>query len=144
MVIDLESVLLPLGMFAMVVLLILFRHQTARSATEARAETRKQLLDKFSSGEELSRFIATEDGRQLLQQLTEDRVDPRSGVLPATKLGVIFSTLGLGSLALTRLDDRFLFPGVLVLALGVGFLLAAWVSNRMITKWYGASLGKSQ
>ena len=58
-------------------------------------------------------------------------------VLKATTAGVILAVLGLGALFLIPLAGvfGFVYPGVLFLALGLGFLVAAGISYRLSKKW---------
>ena len=136
----LQNILVPLGLFAMIVLLVWLRHRAAQAKALVRTDVQKHLLDKFNSGEELTRFIESDDGRRFLEQLTVERTDPRAAQLWPVRVGIVLAVLAIGLLALSTQDGGLVFPGIMALTLGIGVLIAAWVSHRLVSKWYRATL----
>ena len=52
-----EDVLVPVALFAMVVLLVWIGYKFKRTRIQEQGEIRRRLLDKFSSGQEIAEFL---------------------------------------------------------------------------------------
>ena len=138
-----SSILVPLGLFAMIVLLVWVAHRSREAEGKHRAETQKHFLDKFGSGQELADFLATETGHDFLDQFAakkrdsflEKFFDPRSRALRMIVPGIILTLLGLGMLALTVAGEDLLVAGVVLLSIGLGFLISIAVMGRVSKKW---------
>ena len=50
-------------------------------------------------------------------------------------VGVVLSAFGLGFLALIWKEPDFVFPAVIFLSVGIGFLIAAAASYHLSKKW---------
>jgi len=129
------GVLVPFAFFATIILIfwLLMRHRQARM--QARAEFHKQLLDKFSSGREFSDFLQTDGSQRFLEEIWSQKRGPREQILSSLRYGIVLAALGLGMLALTLKTRGFIFPAVLTLALGVGFLISTAVARRLSKQW---------
>lgn len=55
--------------------------------------------------------------------------NPHRMILGTLAGGVVFF-LGLGFLVLSVRQGEFLYPGILTTLLGIGLMLAAWISRR--------------
>lgn len=131
-----EDVLVPLGLFAAVVMIIWLRGKVNQVRLANQAETQQQLLARFQSGRELAEFIETEGGQQFLRQLESD---PHRRILVVLAAGIVSSVLGLGFLVLMIWESGFLYPGVGTTALGIGLVVAALISKRLSEKWQSGS-----
>jgi hypothetical protein len=129
--------LVPIALFAMVVLIIFVVARRRQAELRARAELQKQILDKFSSGKEFADFLSTEASQRLFAALSSTTMGPRYRVLRHMRGGITLAVLGLGFLLLTALRRGFVVPGVLFLALGAGLLISAAVSYHFSKKWGG-------
>jgi hypothetical protein len=127
----LVAVLVPLGVFAMVVAIVWLgmRHKQAR--LRARAEFHKQLLDKFSSGKEFTEFLESKGSQRFLEELWSQGTQSRA---PSFRGGIVLTTLGLGLCGLSWVKVNLLTPGVIILALGVGFLISSSISYHLSKK----------
>jgi hypothetical protein len=131
-----EDLLIPLGFFAVVVLIYWLKRRADEVKVKARAESRRQLFDKFGSGQELMTFMETENGRRLLDQLmSDDETNAQGRVLESVKVGVILTVLGLGMTVLMRWERDMVYPAVILVALGAGFLIAGGTSYLLSKKW---------
>ena len=130
-----EDILVPLGAFAMVVLVVWFSIRSHQVRFQAKADLHRQLLDKFTSGSELSQFLESESSKWLVENLSSRKDNAKERILRSVKVGVILSALGLGFTVLTWWDADSIYHGVILLSLGGGFLLAAAISHRLSTKW---------
>ena len=110
-----------------------------RHRTEARRDVQLALLNKFSSGEEMSRFLSTEEGRRLVDQLAEPSGDdPRHRTAGMLVGGCVMTFISIGCWILYAFNARgsfFLIPAVMNGAIGVGVFVGAavshWVSKKL-------------
>lgn len=133
--------LIPIALFAMVVLIIFVIARRRQAELRARAEIQKQILDKFSSGKEFADFLGTEASQRFFSALSASPMGPRYRVLRTIRGGITVTVLGLGFLLLTALRRGFVVPGVLLLALGAGLLISAAASYHFSKKWSGGGPG---
>jgi len=132
-----EDVLVPIALFAMVVLLVWFGHKVKRARIQEQGEVRKRLLDKFSSGPELSEFLATPQGQKFLedQEGGSAQRSPKGRIIGSIGSGIVLVMLGIAFFALMYLERDFVYPATILAALGVGLLIAAAISYYLYKKW---------
>ena len=141
----LSAILVPLGLFAMAVLLVWMRHRSSEVEARTRAETQKHFLDKFGTGRELAEFIESENGKRFLEELATRRADPLDRLFEQQTRhfrfivpGTLLTVLGLGLLSITlflpSMGTNMTVPGIIVLSLGLGFLISAGVLSQMTKK----------
>ena len=127
----LHNTLVPLGVFAMVVLILWFSHVTRRRAQEQRAELIRRMIDKFSTGEAFAQAIQGPAGSKLASALALEREKPskkwKGLFVPASIL--TFMGIGFFLLALVR-HREFLVPAVVVGAVGVALAVSTYVMWR--------------
>lgn len=123
-----EDILIPFVFFGFVgfVVWVAISHQTRRATL--RADMQKQLLERFSSGQELAAFLETEAGKEFLRN-SEDR-QPRYRWLGMAQGAIVVIFLSIGFLAMSGGQDYMLMPGTILLAIGLGLLAAAGLA------WY--------
>ena len=104
-----------------------------------RSEERLQLFQRFTTAEELSDFLATEQGRFLLEKMSAKPNGPWKWVLAGTGIGFVAALAGTGLLAsyfmLYDPEEGLLIGGMVSLCGGLGFLLASAVSLRLARHW---------
>ncbi len=114
---------------------IALRFQQAK--IQAQRDVQLALLGKFSSGEEMTRFLATEEGKRLVDHLsTPGEEDPRqktAGMLTGGSILMMLS-LGFAGLALTQDLDRLAIPAVAIGSVGLGLFVGAAISHRFSKK----------
>ena len=96
------------------------------------ATVQSRVLDKLPSAESLVAYSQTEHGRSFLHSLLEERASstsPYRSILSGVQAAILLSVFGLALLFLHRIhvlyDDGPVVFGVISLALGIGFALAA-------------------
>lgn len=104
-----------------------------RAQIRAMSDFHNRLLDKVDSTEAFAQFLQSEEGRRFLDSVSViERRDPQSRIMRSLQAGVIASFVAIAFIILGRLypynGDGFMIFGVLLLALGLGFLGAALVS----------------
>jgi hypothetical protein len=113
--------------------------------TKLQAELRERLLDKLGSSPELLAYLQTDAGKHFLEPLTTEQRTPHGRIIGALEASVILVLLGAALLLLrgsiAGAEQGFLVFGTLILALGIGFALAAAVSY-FLSKSFGLVDGK--
>jgi len=127
----LTGILVPIGFFALTGFIIWLLVRANREKLQARADLYRELLTKFSSGQERGEFLSTEEGRNFLQNFWSTRADPRTRLVKAIGAGLVITFSGVGFLVLTLKEPDLIVPGVLFVALGIGFLVAGGISFRL-------------
>ncbi len=130
------EILIPLAGCTMIVLIVFFSIRLRQARVQSRTELHKHLLDKFSSGGELTTFLESEGGKKMLADLGSERIDPRESWLKSLRTGIVLAFLGLGLSVLTEefgADEDLIVPGGVCLALGLGFVVAA-ITTRLLTR----------
>jgi hypothetical protein len=117
---------------AMVVLVVYFVSRARTRRLEVQVEMQSRLIDRFGSATDLVQFLQSPAGRDFV---TGVQVAPailtRERLLTGFTRAIILIMLGGAFLFLTfYIDDSLAVPAVLLFALGVGYLLATYVSYR--------------
>jgi hypothetical protein len=91
------------------------------------------LLARFDSAQNIAAYVETDAGKKLLSGLAFEREAPLAPTLDCVRWGIVITFLG-AAICLLRaihaIDSDAIVPGVLALALGIGFEVAAFAS------WY--------
>ena len=132
-----EDIIVPVAICAMVVLLVLIGHKVKRARLQERGELRKRMLDKFSSGQELTEFLATPQGQNFMkdQEMGSTQRSPKGRIITSISFGIVLTMLGGAFLGLMYLNRGLVFLGTILMALGVGILVAAAISYYLYKKW---------
>jgi hypothetical protein len=132
---SLTGILVPMALFAFILALVWLGTRKKQAQIQARAEFHKQLLDKFSSGREFSEFLESKGSQRFLDELWSQGLGAKERVLSTMRTGIILAALGLALLGLTLVNHHLVFPAVIVLALGIGYLAATAISYRVSKRW---------
>jgi hypothetical protein len=128
--------LVPLSPFVMIIFVVWFGSLVRRAQERHRADLQKDLLTKFTSAQELNEFLKT-DGGKLLMPL------PSRVHTPASRAGtgVFIVVVGLALLASSvpllgsEVRDGLQVAGLLAIGAGIGFLISAFVTQKLSRKW---------
>jgi hypothetical protein len=97
------------------------------------ADVQTILLSRFDSAQNMAAYAQTDAGKQFLSGIRFEQETPLGPMLACVRWGIVMIFLG-GALCLLRtmgaMDSDTVIPGVLALALGIAFEVAAVVS------WY--------
>ena len=123
-----EAIIIPIVFFGFVgfVVWTAISHRTRRATL--RADMQRQLLERFSSGQELAAFLGTEAGKDFLESNSEDK-RPRHQWVGMAQGAVVVLFLGLGFLVMSSGERDMLTLGTILLALGLGLLAAAGLAR---------------
>jgi hypothetical protein len=107
-------------------------------AIRARADFQNRVLEKYGSGREFVELVQSEGGQKLLNALpAEPAAGPADRILGSVHRGILLIFLGIGLLIVPAFVERgdierlSLAFGVILLALGIGFLVSAVLSRRL-------------
>ena len=107
--------------------------------SKLKSELQHKLVEKFGNAQDLNTFLETESGSKFLNALTINGQLLKQKILSYITRGVILVFLGAALFAVGGLfvgEQRFFFLGGLVVsALGLGFLVSTAISYIMSKKW---------
>jgi hypothetical protein len=118
----------------------LVEHRRWYRTSKVQTEVHTKLLDRFTSNEDLMAYMQTPSGKRFLESAPlpvdgqpKPMAAPLSRILWSLQVGIVLATGGLGTLFVSsRVIDEISQPlfalGVLVLALGAGFVVSAAAS----------------
>lgn len=134
------------GSFVMVTLIFLMITQTRRRRYELHAEVQSKLIERFNSSKELVEFMESPAGRSFVngvQRGNEGLV--RNRILGGFQRAVMLTFLGLAFMVIWGIygDPWMAWPGIILLALGIGNLVATWISLKMSKEPENAAAGQS-
>jgi len=134
------AVISMVGFYAMVIIVGTVFARARQRRSELQAEVQTKLIDRFGSAPELIDFLQSEAGHQFVEGFhNAPRYVARERILSGLRRGIITTLLGLGFLAIWAADIRdnwgFIYPGCIILSLGLGFFLSTWVSMRLSRSW---------
>jgi hypothetical protein len=131
------GLLVPLGAFAMVVLIVWLANQSNRHKVSQQAELQKQFMNKFGTSQELTQFLETPQGKRFLKELAigSPSGGPKERIIGTVKGGIVMVALGAGFFTLMRLEYDLIYPAVILSTLGVGLLISATVSYWLSKRW---------
>jgi hypothetical protein len=141
------AILVPIAFFAVVgwIVYIVVEGSRRKERMKTFTEFYSRLLDRMQSPKDFGDFLQTAGGQRFLETLSVERGHPIDRVLRAVQAGLVTLLLGIGFFAASEFarissdwdDQNFLrIVGVILMALGVGFLLSATASFS-ITKSLG-------
>lgn len=137
-----EAIIFPilfLAVFGCLAYWIHIRSRRSRERLQAQMELQSKILARFDSAQEFAGFLQTEGGRTFLSGLAEQPVErrPTQRILTAIQIGIVIAMFGIGLclIGLIEYTTDPVLPGVVLLCIGGGFLIAAAVSYRLSKSW---------
>ncbi len=98
-----------------------------------------KMLDKVSSGAELVQFAESDAGSKFLASMELQSAGTRDRIISAVYKAVILLVLGIAIYALKgTLDEAavaFTILGTVLMAFGIGYIIAIFISYRLASKW---------
>jgi hypothetical protein len=127
---------------AMVVLIVYFVARSRQRRAEIQAEVQGKLIDRFNSAPELVEFLQSPAGRQFVTGVqSAPAAMARDRIMSGFTRSIVLSMLGVAFLGLTFfVDDDFAIPAAILFSLGIGYLLATFVSYRLSAHLHGGDV----
>lgn len=126
-------------LFGMIAFIVFTVTRANTRANQLRTEFHTRMLDKFSSAPEFVAFVRSEEGRRLLEGAAMERPGDTAKLLTSIRRGILLVALGVAFLLTIPLFDAEAdaagLAGLILLALGSGYLVSAVVSRRLIHAW---------
>src|SRR5262245_53090703 len=132
-------VVISLGFFAMIVWIVWLGVNAKNRRAQMHAEVQSKLIERFSSSKEFIEFLQSSAGQRFVSGVeVSTAIYARDRIIRGFGTGTVLSLLGLGFLAIAIFsrDDWGIYPGFILLGLGLGFFMSAFVSLKL-SKSYG-------
>src|SRR5258706_4987912 len=114
-----------------------FPHAKTRKAP-LQADVHTRLIDKFSNAPEFVDFLNSETGKQFLSGIDKmPKLMARDRIVGGVSRGLILTLLGVAFVGIWIADSNigFMFPGFILLGLGIAFFLSTLVSLKLSQKF---------
>ena len=139
---DLIPILGILSSSAMVVLIVFIVSRARARKVEVQAEVQSRLIDRFGSAPELIEFLQSPAGRQFVTGVqSAPAILTRERLMSGFTRAIVLSMLGLAFLGLTFfVDHDFAVPAAILFSLGIGYLIATFVSYKLSVRMLGGDV----
>ncbi len=127
---------------AMIVMVVYFVTRGRARRAEVQAEVQSRLIDRFGSAPELIEFLQSPAGKQFVHGVQSvPAMLTRERILSGFTRSIILSMLGAAFLGLTFFyDSDFAVPASILFSLGLGYLIATFVSWRLSRDLHGGDV----
>ena len=132
-------VVISLGFFAMIVWIVWLGTNAKNRRAQAQADVQTKLIERFSTSKEFIEFLQSPSGQRFVSGVeVSTALYARDRIIRGFGTGIVISLLGLGFLGIWVFDHNggFIYPGFILLGLGLGFFLSAIVSLKL-SRSYG-------
>src|SRR5436190_14882813 len=138
-----EVALMPMvisfAFFGMVVWIVWLGTNAKNRRAQAQADVQTKLIERFSTSKEFIEFLQSTAGQRFVSGVeVTSALYARDRIIRGFGTGIVMSLLGLGFLAIWLFDHNggFIYPGFILLGLGLGFFVSAVVSLKL-SRSYG-------
>ena len=104
-----------------------------------KSQLQNKILEKFTTVQEFNEFIRSEEGNKFLKFLSYNGSTPRQKILSSLSKGVIITFIGISLILIKQIFPEemqyFLAIGIVLIALGLGFLVSTFISYTLSKKW---------
>ena len=130
---------ISLGFFGMIVWIVWIANAARTRRAQAQAEVQTKLIERFSTSKEFIEFLQSPTGQRFVSGVeATTALFARDRIIRGFGTGIVLALLGFGFLAIWIFDENrgFIYPGFILLGLGLGFFVSAFVSLKL-SKRYG-------
>jgi hypothetical protein len=104
-----------------------------------RMNVQLKMLDKVNTGTDLVQFAESEAGAKFLDSLELQSAGTRDRIISAVYKAVILVVLGIAIFLLRNTLEEaavaFTILGTVLMAFGIGYIIAIFISYRLASKW---------
>jgi hypothetical protein len=124
---------------ATVVLIVYFVTKARQRRVEVQVEMQSRLIDRFGSAPELVEFLHSPAGRTFVTGVQgAPAALTRERLMSGFSRAIVLTMLGAAFLFLTYYsDDDWVVPAAILFFLGIGYLIATYVSYKLSAKLMG-------
>ena len=123
---------------AMMIAISYFNSKSRSDKARFQAEVQARLLDKFGTGPEFVQFLDSPQGRKFLGEIeSAPKMRTQDRMLGGIRNATVLSFLGAAFLLLSMFtyERGMMYPGFLLLALGLGYLTSVVLTKRLSREW---------
>jgi peptidoglycan/LPS O-acetylase OafA/YrhL len=123
----------------MVVLVVYFVTQGRARRVQAQVEMQSRLIDRFGSAPELVQFLHSPAGREFVAGVQgAPAALTRERLMSGFTRSIVLTSLGCAFVYLNVMwEDDFAIPAAILLFLGIGYMIATFVSYKLSAKLMG-------
>ncbi len=124
--------------FTMIVMVVWLIARAKQRQARYRADVQTKLIEKFNSAPELADFLASPAGKQFVGGMHEPvRAAVHDRIFGGIKWSLLVTAVGIGFLVarLAGEDEDLIFPAGILIALGVAWMIATFVTYRLSKSW---------
>lgn len=107
--------------------------------TRYKSQLQNKIVDKFQSVQEFSDFLRSKEGNKFLNFMKFNGLAPKEKLLSSLSKGLILIMLGIALILAGQFFHEemkyFTAGGIVIIALGVGFLLSTFFAYTLSKKW---------
>lgn len=104
-----------------------------------KSKLQEKIVEKFTSAQEFNDFLQSQEGHRFINFLKFNGLSPSQKILSSLSKGVILTTVGISLIIVGKIftDEMkyFMAFGIVIIALGVGFTIATFISYKLSKKW---------
>jgi hypothetical protein len=136
---DMIPIIGMLSSSATVVLIVYFVTKARQRRVEVQVEMQSRLIDRFGTAPELIEFLHSPAGRSFVSGVQgAPAALTRERLMTGFSRAIVLTMLGTAFLLLTFYDNKdWAIPAAIVFFLGIGYLLATYVSYKLSAKLMG-------
>ena len=131
-------VIISISFFAMIVWIVWLGTNAKNRRAQAQTEVQTKLIERFGTSKEFIEFLQSPAGQRFVSGVeVSTAIYARDRIIRGFGTGIVISLLGLGFLAIWLFDHNggFIYPGFILLGLGLGFFASALVSLKLSQRY---------
>jgi hypothetical protein len=129
--------IISIAFFGMVVWIVWLSVSAKNRRMQAQTEVQTKLIERFGTSKEFIEFLQSPAGQRFVSGVeVTTALYARDRIIRGFGTGIVLSLLGLGFLALWLFaSSGFVYPGFILLGLGLGFVGSALVSLKLSQRY---------
>jgi hypothetical protein len=140
MEIELMPMVISVAFFVMVAFIVWAGARSRQRIARMQTEMQTKIIERFGSAPEFVGFLQSDNGRQFMQGMGAlPKVGARNSILTSVRRAVVVSFLGIGFLVICISphygNGGFFISGCILLGLGLGYGISAFVSVKLSRAW---------
>ena len=132
-------IIISITFFGMVAFIVWAGTNAKNRRSSLQADVQTRLIDKFSNAPEFVDFLNSDTGKQFLTGVDKmPQLMARDRIVGGIRNGVILTLLGAAFIAIwiaDRWNVGFMYPGFILLGLGIGFFISTLISLKLSQKF---------
>lgn len=110
-----------------------------RDRVQGQLEIQRRIVERFADAREFTEFATSEGGRRFVESLATEHESHVERILGSIRKGAVLTLVGIGLWLVVPWNPQDLEVagvfGTIALAVGIGYLISAYVSYRLSKGW---------